>query len=171
MSISLLNGRFVGLRVRRKIANEDKPRVRYFSFRVASTENGLTSWREVTKKERTALERQARELDAEWAEAQRAGRVASTKPFDPFAGRTNTGIKGLSYGRRFDGDGYEVEGLWISVRHDGRPVTAGVRSSNLKWKDAWRQAVTRLAEIKGLDKSTLKKMIAACPQKPEVDSK
>jgi hypothetical protein len=159
MAVRELSGSFTGLRVQRSIGGE--PHIKNYSYRVPVKKSGTTTWRDATVAERKRLLAQAQAYDARLERSQLEQKLV--KSFEPFGARTNTGIRGITYGFQKDGEGYSVEAFWLRVRHDGRQRTAVARLSRRSWAEGWNMIVERLTEIKNLDAVTLTQVLAAIP--------
>jgi hypothetical protein len=161
MSIRIMNDRFVGLRVQRTVAGEDKPRVKNFSYRIPKRVKGVTRWREATAEEKKKIGEKAKALDAQWEHLQTRARVP--REFSPFDTRTNTGVKGIVYATRPDSQGYPVEAFRLYVSHLGKPKTAIVRLKRRTWREGWILIVDHLVKVKGLDVATQETLLARMP--------
>lgn len=163
MSIRENPGRYKGLRVRRQIPGEARPRVMYFSYYVSAKTAYGNSRREATDGEKAGLWMQAFQMDEQWEEDQRVAKLKEIRVFDPFHTRSNTGVKGIMYKMRLDARGYRAEGFCCSLQHKGRRYSAEVRLSRRTWKDGWRQAVEYLAHVRAIGPQQVKAMMRAIP--------
>lgn len=161
MSVRELSGRFVGLRVQRKIG--DKTKLKHYSFKIPVANASVASWRAANAKEKAAIVKKANELDQQWALEQAAAKPV--KKFNPFDGETNTGCKGIGYRWSKDRQNYDVEAFHINVvDNEGVQKSESVRLKRRSWREGWEIAVAKLAKIKHLDTATVNKILKRMPK-------
>lgn len=161
MSIRIIGGRFVGLRVQRSIQGESRPRIKNFSLRIPIRRNSITTWRAATDAEVERINAKAVALDHQWELDQHAARVP--RVFDPFDTTTNTGVKGITYSVKADSQNYMVEAFRLYVSHDGRPKSAIARLGRRTWSAGWTMIVARLVNIKNLNPDMHQKLLKSMP--------
>lgn len=162
MSVRLLNGRFTGLRVQRKIGATT--RIQHFSYKTPVKGSAVAAWRDSTAAEKKVMLKKAEALDKVWEAEQLAAKTP--KVFDPFDGAaTNTGCKGIAYRWKVDGQGYDVEAFCVNVVGlDKKQKSESVRLKSRTWREGWEIAVHKLADIKQVDTTTLKRMLNRMPR-------
>jgi hypothetical protein len=164
MSVREINDKFKGLRVQRNV--NKKTHQKHFSYRIPVRRNGVTAWRDATAAEKLAIRCKAEAYDRKLAVKQKE--ELKEKPFDPFSGKTNTGIKGIAYRTSKDSQGYEVEAFWLNVSVDKRQHSSNVRLGPRSWAEAWKLIVTKLVEVKGLTPAVGKKLVATLPSEKKL---
>lgn len=163
MSVRELTDRFVGLRVQRKIAGEDKPRIKNFSFRIPVRRQNVTAWRDADETERREIWARANALDTQWAELQNVQQAQHKHVFCPRSTRTNTGTTGIRYKWAPDSQGYVIEAFWINVTVSSKTRAASVRLGSRGWTAAWRLAVEKLVQFCDLDAAQAALLIKSVP--------
>lgn len=159
MSIREINDKFIGLRVQRNVNKITHQK--HFSFRIPVIKDGVTRWRNATRVEKKAIYADALAYDQKLLRLQNKTKI--DKIYNPFDGRTNTGIKGISFRSAVDSQGYTYWGFFINTTNYGKQYSGCIRLADRTWRQNWKLAVLRLAEIKKLDHSMLRKLINLVP--------
>lgn len=167
MSVREIDDKFKGLRVQRNV--NKKTHQKHFSFRIPVRRNGVTAWRDATAAEKLAIRAKAEAYDRKLAIKQKE--ELEEKPFDPFSGKTNTGVKGIAYRVSKDSQSYEVEAFWLNVSVDKKQHSSNVRLGPRSWAEAWKLIVAKLVTVKGLSPSLHKKLLAAIPSEKKLRSR
>ena len=160
MSVRELSGAYNGLRVQRTV--DGKIHLEHFSYRIPIHKKGKTEWHIANDTERAAIRKKAEQYDQKLADMQsKVKKVA--KKWQPTSTRTNTGVRGVAYRYGRDGQGYIVEGFWISVYHDNKQLSAMVRLTKRTWSDGWKAVVKKLNSLLELKASERQVLLSMCP--------
>jgi hypothetical protein len=158
MSVRELQGKFTGIRVQRTI--NGKVHLKHYSFKIAEHNGMVTSWRMANESEKDKLRVAAQAYDKQLAELQKS--TKEKRPWKPASTRTNTGVKGVAYRYGRDGQGYIVEGFWISV-YNNKQHSAVVRLTKRTWSDGWKAVVKKLNSLLELKASERQVLLSMCP--------